>query len=136
VPTGADLRSISFPGQTPAGQTPGDTYVVSDDGQTGTPAGHMYITSNRGQSWTALGTQGLPNVAVSVLRFDPSDATNRRLYAGTFAGVYVSTDGGSTWSPAGTGLPNVWVHDLVVSLDGSLVRIGTRGRGIWELETR
>jgi photosystem II stability/assembly factor-like uncharacterized protein len=50
--------------------------------------------------------------------------------------VYVSTDGGSTWSPAGTGLPNVWVHDLVVSLDGSLVRIGTRGRGIWELETR
>jgi hypothetical protein len=136
VPTRGALRSISFPGQTPAGQTPGDTYVVADDGQDGGPAGHMYITTNRGQSWTALGTQGLPAVAVGVLRFDPSDTTNRRLYLGTFAGVYVSADGGSTWTRAGTGLPNVWVHDLVVSSDGSLVRIGTRGRGIWELVTR
>jgi len=136
VPTGADLHSISFPGTTPAGQTPGDTYVVSDDGQGGAPAGHMYITTTRGRSWTALGTAGLPSAAVSVLRFDPSDTTNRRLYVGTFEGAYVSNDGGSTWSPAGTGLPNVWVHDLVVSLDGSLVRIGTRGRGLWELRTR
>lgn len=136
VPTGGDLRSISFPARTPTGQTPGDTYVVSDDRQDGGIGGHMYITTNRGQSWTALGTQGLPSAGVSVLRYDPSDTTNRRLYAGTYAGVFVSADGGSTWTRAGTGLPNVWVHDLVVSLDGSLVRIGTRGRGLWELKTR
>ena len=136
TPSGIDIRSISFPGQTPAGHTPGDTYVVADDRQEGAPAGHMFITTNRGQSWTALGTQGLPNVAVSALRFDPSDTTNQRLYAATFAGVYVTADGGNTWTRAGTGLPNVWASDLVVSVDGSLVRIGTRGRGIWELKTR
>ena len=75
-------------------------------------------------------------VGVDVVRFDPSDTSNRRICAGTFSGVYVRADGGSTWAPAGTGMPKVRVHDLVVSLDGSLVRAATRGRGLWELATR
>lgn len=134
IPTGADLASISFPGQTPAGHTPGDTFVVAVNGQD--PVPHMYMTTNRGLSWTALGTQGLPNVGVHVVRFDPSDKTNQILYAGTYAGAFVSGDGGSTWSRAGVGLPNVRVHDLIVSLDGALVRIATKGRGLWELATK
>jgi len=136
IPTGADLSSISFAAQVPAGQAPGDTYIVAASGQDSPPAGHIYRTTDRGRTWTALGTQGLPNVAVDVARFDPSDTSNRRIYAGTFSGVYVSVDAGSTWALAGTGMPNVRVRDLVVSLDGSLVRVATRGRGIWELATR
>jgi len=135
IPTGADLTSISFAPQVPAGRAPGDVYIVAASGQDPTPAGHIYETTDRGQTWTALGTQGLPDIAVDVVRFDPSDTSNRRIYAGTFSGVYLSADGGSTWALAGTGMPKVRVRDLVVSLNGALVRAATRGRGIWELAT-
>jgi hypothetical protein len=49
-------------------------------------------------------------------------------------GVFRSADRGASWSRFGTGLPAVSVHDLEISEDGSLARIATHGRGVWELE--
>jgi len=46
---------------------------------------------------------------------DPGGSVNKEiLYVGTDTGVYVTTDGGKTWSTIGTNLPAVYVHDLVI----------------------
>jgi photosystem II stability/assembly factor-like uncharacterized protein len=90
----------------------------------------VYYTTNGGTVWTARDT-GLPPFAAQVVRFDPTDVST--LYCGTDVGVYRSTDSGANWSQFGTGLPAVSVYDLEATLDGSLLRAATHGRGIWEL---
>jgi hypothetical protein len=90
----------------------------------------VYSTTNGGTVWTARDT-GLPPFAAQVVRFDPTDPST--LYCGTDVGVYRSTDSGATWSQFGSGLPAVSVYDLGATLDGSLLRAATHGRGIWEL---
>ena len=86
---------------------------------------------NGGASW-ARSDAGLPDVQVERIVVDPRDATHQSLFAATYAGVYRSTDGGASWAPFGTGLPSVAVRDIYLPPDGSFVRIGTYGRGLWE----
>jgi photosystem II stability/assembly factor-like uncharacterized protein len=90
----------------------------------------VYYTTNGGTVWTARDT-GLPPFAAQVVRYDPTDPST--LYCGTDVGVYRSTDSGANWSQFGSGLPAVSVYDLGATLDGSLLRAATHGRGIWEL---
>lgn len=90
----------------------------------------VYMTQNGGSSWTARGN-GLPSFSALVVRVDPTDSST--LYCGTDVGVYRSIDGGASWSRFGTGLPAVSVYDIQILADGSVVRAGTHGRGVWEL---
>jgi len=83
-------------------------------------------------TWTAM-QSGLPDLPVTRILFDPRDATRQTIYAATHVGIYATTDGGASWSPFGTGLPNVRVNDIYMPPDGGFMRIATYGRGIWEL---
>jgi hypothetical protein len=47
-------------------------------------------------------TNGLTATVVLSLLFDPAEAST--LYAGTNAGVFVSTDNGASWTPMNVGL--------------------------------
>ena len=58
---------------------------------------------------------------------------SNNVYAGTDVGVYVSTDGGATWNPYGTGLPAIAVFDMVIQNANRFLRIATHGRGWWEI---
>ena len=69
----------------------------------------------------------LPNLPVARLISDPLSSY---IYAGTWAGVYISTDLGNSWSRFGNGLPNVPVLDL--RLTTTKLQIVTYGRGVWE----
>jgi hypothetical protein len=105
--------------------TPGATRVIK---------AHI---ANPGDSWTtatfAVMQSGLPDLPVSRIYFDPRDATHGTILAATHVGIYRTTNGGTTWAPFGNGLPTVRVSDIYMPPDGSIVRIATYGRGIWEL---
>lgn len=88
-------------------------------------------SSTGGTSWTGAGT-GLPDVPVTRLAMDPTDATGNSVYAGTWIGMYKTTNGGASWAPFGQGLPQVRITDIFVAPDGSFIRVGTYGRGVWE----
>jgi hypothetical protein len=60
------------------------------------------------------------------------DSSRKTIYAGTWLGVYESTDAGATWHLFGKGLPLVMVSDLYMPADGSFLRAGTYGRGVWD----
>lgn len=96
-------------------------------------ASHLWRSTDRGATWIAIDTaanfpRGVP---VNVVAGDPGDG--KTLYAGTHLGLYKSSDGGKNWTRFGSGLPLVSVTDVYVSPDSTLLRIGTYGRGIWEL---
>lgn len=83
-------------------------------------------------TWTAM-QNGLPDLPITRVYFDPRDATKNTIFAATHVGIYRTTDGGANWAPYGNGLPNVRVNDIYMPPDGSFIRIATYGRGIWEL---
>jgi len=108
--------------------------------------GHLFKTTDGGATWQPFhgnhtpnpaggpgATFDLPNFPVYVIRYDPSVTTDQIICVGTEFGVYRTTDGGNTWAPYGTGLPAVRVTDIRISKNGSLMRISTYGRGVWEI---
>jgi photosystem II stability/assembly factor-like uncharacterized protein len=80
-------------------------------------------------TWTNAAL-GLPDVPFNGFVIDPLNSN--MLYAGSDIGVFVSSNGGSTWNPFGTGLPRVAVFDMAFQGPNRLVRIATHGRGAWE----
>lgn len=100
----------------------------------GVPAGqHVWKTTDLdapAPTWAAAGN-GIPDVPVNAFVVDPEDSNN--LFAGTDIGVYASFDGGANWAPYGTGLPRVAVFDIAIQNVHRVLRIGTHGRGIWEV---
>jgi hypothetical protein len=146
----SSTSSIDFPRDpthlgAPPPQFPTDlmnTYIVSSV----TPAdlggqlirgdvGRIFKTTNNGVTFTSIApvSSGMPNVPVNIVRFDPGDPTDQTIYAGTDLGVYRTTNGGTTWTRFGNGLPLVRVNDMAFARNGSLLRIATYGRGIWEI---
>lgn len=67
--------------------------------------GHVASSDDLGKSWISRVKTGLPNEQVYTLALVPG--RDGHLYAGTASGVYGTTDGGDTWSPLTTGLPEV-----------------------------
>jgi hypothetical protein len=55
-------------------------------------------------------------------------------YLGTDTGVYVTTDGGTSWVTLGSNLPAVYGHDLIVHPRDNVVVIATHGRGMWLID--
>jgi hypothetical protein len=102
--------------------------------------GRVFVTTDGGTTWNPLHGNGtgfdLPNVRVYKVMFDPSDPTDRTIYAGTDLGFFRTTDMGQTWARYGNNLPLVRVQDFTVSLNGSLIRAAVYGRGVWEIYPR
>lgn len=94
---------------------------------------HAWKSLDAGLSFTPLDVaNGFPSgIPVHVIQNDPTNPNT--VYAGTDFGVYRSLNGGATWSRFGTGLPFVAARDLYVAPDGSFIRVGTFGRGVWEI---
>jgi hypothetical protein len=112
-------------------------WVVSQAQAAGSKRVLKGTVANDGDPWTSATwttpDTGLPDLPVTRLLFDPRDASKNTVYAATHVGIYRTTDGGASWAPFGTGLPNVRVNDIYMPPDGSFMRVATYGRGIWEM---
>lgn len=91
---------------------------------------HIFKTTDFGKTWTRL-VKGIGEEAhVRVVREDPQ--RKDLLYAGTETGMYVSFDGGSSWSTFQLNLPIVPITDLKVHLNDLIA--ATQGRAFWVLD--
>jgi photosystem II stability/assembly factor-like uncharacterized protein len=100
-------------------------------------ANHLWKTTDGGYTWASIDgspsvSNGFPfGVPVHAVRVDPLD--NNVVYAGTDVGLYRSEDQGASWARFGYDLPLMSVRDIYVAPDGSFIRLGTHGRGVWEM---
>ncbi len=139
--------SIAFPSSAAhfsAGAVDGKVYIAGStaprlaDGQTVVPdaIGRIFLTTDGGTTYTPFhgnGTSDLPNVPVQVIVFDPSDTTDNTIFVGNDLGVYQTTDMGKTWHRYGVGFPMVRVSEIRIAKNSGLMRVGTYGRGLWEI---
>jgi len=115
----------------------GTAYVTLDGyaGGTTSALSHVWKTTNLGAAtptWVSKGA-GIPDVPVNSFVIDPND--HLHLFAGTDIGVYESVDGGTNWTPFGTGLPIVAIFDMAIAQPGTgseVLRVATHGKGMWE----
>jgi hypothetical protein len=91
----------------------------------------VWKTTDQGLTWNAIDS-GLPDEPANTIEIDPSNPN--WYFLGTDLAVYVSFDAGANWQPFNTGLPHVVVSDLRVHDPARLLRAGTHGRGLWEVD--
>jgi photosystem II stability/assembly factor-like uncharacterized protein len=97
------------------------------------PEGRLFRSANDGAAFTRIDA-GLPPFPIHVIRVDPVDS--KTLYVGTDVGLYRSTDTGTTWAQFGTGLPAVSIWDMAIRSNGTIMRVATHGRGLYEIVLR
>jgi photosystem II stability/assembly factor-like uncharacterized protein len=74
----------------------------------GTTSGGVYRSIDNGVSWQQVNTGLTSGAYVHSLAISPNYATDRTLFAGTGNGIFVTTNGGDTWSAAsGTSVETV-----------------------------
>ena len=106
----------------------------------GSVSGGIWETTDGGASWLPV-WDFMPNLAISTMVMDPSNSNV--MYAGTGegffnvdnirgAGVFKSTDGGTSWSQLASTANSSWyyVNRLAMSPDGATLLAATNS-GIW-----
>ncbi|MFZ5939183.1 MAG: WD40/YVTN/BNR-like repeat-containing protein [Bacteroidota bacterium] len=91
---------------------------------------YIWRSDDFGATWKDI-SGNIPLGPVNVIREDPFD--EQILYAGTDAGVFISTSGGESWQVLGD-LPCTYVHDLAIQQRDNMIVIATHGRGMFVLD--
>ena len=124
-----------------------DTVYVAQNGKRNDDfAAYLWRSKDRGKTWADISsvnvkdatgaryTAGIPGGPINVVREDPENPDI--LYVGTDVGVYVSTDGATTWQALANGLPSTFVHDLIIHPRDDIMVIATHGRGMYAMDVR
>ena len=113
--------------------TNGTVYMAQNGKRNDDFTPYLWKSTDHGKSWQNI-AQGIPIGPINVVREDPKDA--QTLYVGTDIGVYVSIDGGKSWSSLQTDLPSTFVSDLIIHPRDDVVVISTHGRGMYAMDAR
>jgi photosystem II stability/assembly factor-like uncharacterized protein len=106
---------------------PGTAYVAYTGLRNDDFRPFLYRTTDYGETWTSI-AGNLPNKSINVIREDPKNPN--LLFAGVDFGLYVSVDGGATWTEM-KGLPTQPVHDLLIHPRENDLVVATHGRGFF-----
>ncbi len=105
----------------------GTAYAVFEGHTRGDFNPYIVKTEDYGSTWTLISTKDIP----TFVRCIQEDFVNRNLlYAATEMGLYVSLDGGKSWSRFNKNLPPVAIHHLELHPKTHDLILATHGRGI------
>jgi hypothetical protein len=92
---------------------------------------HVAMTTDLGASWVDV-SGDFPSQPVNAIAVDPLIPTH--WFIGTDIAVWMSDDGGTSWTPFANNLPNAVVADLEIQVSQRKLVAGTYGRGAWEID--
>lgn len=93
----------------------------------------LYKTTNSAATWFSIGSN-LPDAPINdALFYYPGSATPT-VFAATDVGVFVSDNYGASWLEAANGLPNTVAIHLDYHASSNKLRVGTHGRGVFEIQ--
>ena len=107
-------------------------YVALDNHKEGDYRPYLVKSTNKGASWTrienGLGTQNL------VWRIVQDHVNKDLMFAGTEFGVYVTLDGGGSWTEMSGGIPTISFRDLAIQRRENDLVAASFGRGFYVLD--
>ncbi|MGB4851669.1 MAG: hypothetical protein WBQ38_05070 [Ignavibacteria bacterium] len=127
VTTGLPARTITSVYAHP------DSALVAVITFSGFGSGKIYKTTNGGSSWFSISGNLPDSPANDALIYYPGVSTSTYFIAMDI-GVFVSGDFGNTWFELSNGLPNTVAMHMDYHAATNKLRIGTHGRGVWEIQ--
>jgi len=109
----------------------GTVYVAQNGKRDDDFGAYLWKSADFGATWKSIAAN-IPCGPINVVTEDPTNP--RILYVGTDIGVYVSVEGGASWSVLGGNLPSTFVHDIVVHPRDRIIVAATHGRGLWVMD--
>ena len=109
----------------------GTAFVVFDDHRRSDMNPYVFRVEDYGNRWKSLVTSELSGYALSVLQ-DPVDPA--LLFLGTEFGLFISVNGGDSWTRFTAGVPTVSVMDMAIQERENDLVLGTHGRSIYVLD--
>ena len=105
----------------------GTAYAVLDGHTRGDRTPYVYKTTDFGNRWTSIATEEIKDFARNI----QEDTQNPDLlFLGTEQGLYITNNGGTSWSAFTNNLPPVAVHYIDLQPRTNDLVLGTHGRGI------
>ena len=105
----------------------GTAYVVFEGHSTGDMTPYVYKTTDFGAHWKNIATDEIKTFARNL----QEDYINPDLlFLGTEMGLYITNDGGQSWSPFTNNMPPVAVHYIALQKRTNDLVMGTHGRGV------
>ncbi|NJD08974.1 MAG: glycosyl hydrolase [Gemmatimonadetes bacterium] len=134
-------RSAQFPGVPgltyvsrvlASGHQEGTVYVALDGHRSNDFRPYLLKSTDYGRSFRSIAGNLPADGPVYVIREHPRNP--ELLFAGTEYGVYVSRNGGESWTQLRQGIAPAPVHDLVIQPRENDLVVATHGRGIYILD--
>ena len=94
----------------------------------------IYKSTNGGVNWISK-SGNLPSPVTCNDLAIPFYDNTKVLIAAMDVGVFITTNDGITWTELASGLPNTICEELDYHYASGKLRIGTHGRGVWELNS-
>jgi len=111
---------------------PGMAYVTFDGHRSDVFTPWVFKTTDYGRTWSNITGNIADGQVVHLIREDLRNPN--LLFVGTEFGIFVSLNGGDSWSRLRNGLPTVAVQDMVIHPRDNDLVAGTHGRAIWILD--
>ena len=107
-------------------------FVALNNWQRGDYKPYLVKSTDRGRTWTSISGNLPPKHDVWTVVQD--HVNGNLLFIGTEFGVFVSIDGGASWTPLRGGMPSIQVRDLQIQKRETDLALATFGRGFYVLD--